>query len=81
MKPLLLTFFFVIMCYSLFSNQKEADRTNDEINYIQKDIFAPLLHEIASDSLNHLTFNSNNAMFSTCCVYGNISTAWTFPIQ
>jgi len=81
MKQLLLTFFFVIMCYSLFFNNKAADRTNDEINYIQKDIFAPLLLEIASDSLNYVTFNSNNAMFSTCCVYGNISTGWTLSIQ
>jgi hypothetical protein len=33
MKPLLLSFFAAILCYSLFFNKKEVHQHVDEINY------------------------------------------------
>ena len=43
MKPLLITFFVAILCYSLFFESRETPRHIDEINYtIQAESFDTL---------------------------------------
>ena len=58
MKQLILTFFLVILCYSLFFDNEKVDSAKDEINYIQEDIFIPYLPYKASETVNYLTLQN-----------------------
>ncbi len=60
MKQLILTFFAVILCYSLFfdNNGKEKPAV-DEINYIYEDAFIPNLYFRAPDTLNYFALYDN----------------------
>lgn len=55
MKQLILTFFAVILCYSLFFDKEAKKPAIDEINYIE-DTLIPDLNQIAPDTLTHYTF-------------------------
>jgi len=82
MKQLILTFFLVILCYSLFFDKKTGNRTKDEIYYIQEEAIIPYNPYLASDTVNYIPFfSSSKAMFSTWCVYGNISADCTLLTQ
>ena len=58
MKQLILTFFLVILCYSLFFDKKTANRAKDEINFIQEDAIIPNLPYLALDTVNYFTLNN-----------------------
>ena len=59
MKQLILTFFLVILCYSLFFDKKAETRSVvDEINYIQKEDFSPRIHIEVLDTMNYFAFYS-----------------------
>ena len=77
MKQLIMTFFLILLCYSLFFNKKTENLINDEINFKQKDVYTPLLPDVNSDTVNYMNFNSSMAMFSTWWVCGNMSTGCT----
>lgn len=63
MKQLILTFFAVILCYSLFFDKKEKKPTVDEINYIYEDASVPALNFIAPDTLNYYTLYDANMIY------------------
>jgi hypothetical protein len=60
MKQLLLTFFGVILCYSLFFDKEAEKPAVDGINYIQRDFRSPNLHYISPDTMTYLAFYNNN---------------------
>ena len=52
MKQLILTFFLVILGYSLFFDKKaEQLPVVDEINYVKKEAFYPHIHVEAADTI------------------------------
>jgi hypothetical protein len=56
MKQLILTFFLVIFCYSLFFDKKaEKQPIVDEINYVQKGNLSPQLYVDVPDTMNYFT--------------------------
>lgn len=74
MKQLILTFFAVILCYSLFFDQEAKKPAVDEINYIE-DTLMPDLNLIAPDTLTHYTlydanmiWNPTTSKYSGCVV-------------
>ena len=54
MKQLILTFFAVILCYSLFFDRDKKIYNVDEINYIQKGAAVVPNHKTIPDTLNYL---------------------------
>ena len=60
MKQLLLTFFAVILCYSLFFDTEPKATAVDEINYIYKVDNTPNVITIVPDTFNYLAFYTNN---------------------
>ena len=55
MKQLILTFFAVIFCYSLFFDKEPKAHAIDKINYINEDAASVPIHELAiSDTVNYL---------------------------
>ena len=54
MKHLILTFFTVILCYSLFFDKKEATDIVHDAKYIHEDIFIPTRHYIFPDTVQYL---------------------------
>ena len=58
MKQLLLTFFAVVLCYSLFFDNKTEQPIVDEINYIHEDFQISGFQYIAPDTMNYLTVTS-----------------------
>ena len=54
MKQLILTFFAVILCYSLFFDKEKKTHVIDEINYIQQDAASVPNPKAVSDTLNYL---------------------------
>ena len=55
MKRLILTFFLVIFCYSLFFDKKEEKQSVvDEINHIPKEDLNPLIHIENPDTTHSL---------------------------
>jgi hypothetical protein len=76
MKQLLLTFFAVILCYSLFFGKEDANPAVDEINYIYEKVSTPNYHSYFQDSMNYLTFYSGTEAWSKDCylpVFDNIN--------
>ena len=68
MKQLILTFFAIILCYSLFFDKEKKTNAIDEINYIHQDAASVPNPKAASDTLNYF------AMF-------NVETVgWNFQI-
>jgi len=55
MKQLILTFFAVILCYSLFFDKESGRLIVDENNYIQESPQISGLPFIAPDTMNFLT--------------------------
>ena len=53
MKQLILTFFAVILCYSLFFDKEPKTHAIDEINYIHQDAASIPNLNTAPDSLNY----------------------------
>jgi len=70
MKQLILTFFLVILCYSLFFDKKTENYTKEEINFIQEDAIVPNIPYTASDTVNLITLN-NNPMIWNVALSGN----------
>ena len=60
MKQLLLTFFGVILCYSLFFDKEAEKPAVDGINYIHRDVRIPELHYISPDTMTYFAFYNNN---------------------
>ena len=58
MKQLLLTFFAVVLCYSLFFDNQAEQPIVDEINYIHEDIQISGFQYIVPDTMNFLTLTS-----------------------
>ena len=52
MKQLILTFFLVILCFSLFFDKKTAEPVRDKIILNQADAFKPYLTDIAPENAN-----------------------------
>ena len=59
MKQLILTFFAVILCYSLFFNNEPVKPTVNEINYIYEDASIPNVNIIVPDTFNYFAQYSN----------------------
>ena len=57
MKQLILTFFAVILCYSLFFDKKSENPTVDEINYIRENAQIYDARLVAPDTMGHITMN------------------------
>jgi len=70
MKQLILTFFLVILCYSLFFDKKIDSPTKDEINFTQEDAISPYLPYLVSDTVYDITLN-NKAMGWNVALSGN----------
>jgi len=64
MKQLLLTFFAVIFCYSLFFDKKAASPVVDEINYKYDEVRIPNYHYNFQDSMNYLTLYSGSEVWN-----------------
>ena len=60
MKQLLLTFFAVILCYSMFFDKKATNPVVDEINYMNNEVLIPNYHYTFKDSSHYLTFYSGS---------------------
>ena len=60
MKQLILTFFAIILCYSLFFNNDTKSPAVDEINYIYEDTYTPNVNTIISDTFNSPAFYFNS---------------------
>ena len=59
MKQLILTFFAVILCYSLFIDTEPKTTAIDEINYIYEGASIPTVNIIIPDTFNYLAFYSD----------------------
>ena len=55
MKQLILTFFAVILCYSLFFDKKAENPAIDEINYIHEGVQIPDFHPTVPDTMHFIT--------------------------
>ena len=64
MKQLILTFFLVILCYSLFFDKKTESQTKDEINFIQEDAIIHYLPYLALDTVDYFTLNNNTMVWN-----------------
>jgi len=65
MKQLLLTFFAIILCYSLFIDKKADKPIVDHINYIHEDPQISGIHYESPDTMNLLTiYNSEDLSWS-----------------
>ena len=60
MKQLILTFFAVILCYSLFFDTEPKATAVDEINYIYEGAFIPNVNVIVPDTFNYFALYSDN---------------------
>ena len=58
MKQLILTFFAVILCYSLFFDTEPKATAVDEINYIYEGASIPNVNIIVPDTFNYLALYS-----------------------
>lgn len=59
MKQLILTFFLVILCYSLFFDKEvEKQPVMDEINYVQKEVVNPQIHLTVSNTMNYFALHN-----------------------
>jgi len=56
MKQLILTFFAVILCYSLFFDKEPKTHTIDEIDYIRQDAASVPNLKAVPDTLNYFAF-------------------------
>lgn len=56
MKQLILTFFAVILCYSLFFDKEPEKTAVDGINYIYDNALSPVQPYIALDTLHKYSF-------------------------
>ena len=59
MKQLILTFFAVILCYSLFFDTEPKATAVDEINYIYEGASIPSVNIIVPDTFNYLALYSD----------------------
>ena len=59
MKQLILTFFAVILCYSLFFNNEPVKPNVDEINYIYEGASIPNVNIIVPDTSNYFAQYTN----------------------
>ena len=57
MKQLILTFFAVILCYSLFFDKEKKAHAIDEINYIREDAALVPNLKTVPDTLYYFSFN------------------------
>ena len=73
MKQLLLTFFAVVLCYSLFFDNKTEKPIVDEINYIQEDFQISGFQHIAPDTMNFLTFYNSYIARQTDIVHDPVT--------
>ena len=64
MKQLILTFFAVILCYSLFFDKKPKTHAVDEIDYIHQDAALVPNLKIVNDTVNYFAL-----YFDSECVY------------
>jgi hypothetical protein len=55
MKHLILTFFAVILCYSLFFDNKSATTAADEINYVHENVSPPIYPIVFPDTMQFIT--------------------------
>jgi hypothetical protein len=60
MKQLIVTFFAVVLCYSLFFDNETEKPAVDEINYIYEDTLIPYLYLQAPDTLNYFTLYNHS---------------------
>ena len=61
MKQLILTFFAVILCYSLlFDSKPKVQHAVDEVNYIYEETSVPNDYFIFPDTLNFYAFHVND---------------------
>ena len=58
MKQLILTFFAVILCYSLFFDKEPKVTPVDEINYIYNGAYIPDVNVIVPDTFNYFALYS-----------------------
>ena len=58
MKQLILTFFAVILCYSLFFDNEPKVTPVDEINYIYNGSYIPDVNVIVPDTFNYFALYS-----------------------
>ena len=63
MKQLILTFFAVILCFSLFFDKKTENHMVDEINYINEAPSISGINYIAPDTMHFLTFHHESISF------------------
>ena len=60
MKQLILTFFAVILCYSLFFDSEQKATAVDEINYIYEGASIPIVNNIiVPDTFNYIALYSD----------------------
>lgn len=64
MKHLILTFFAIILFYSLFFDKKAAPIVVDEINYVHEDISKPNYPVFLPDTMLYLTSHGVNPLFT-----------------
>ena len=62
MKQLILTFFAVILFYSLFFNNEPKMHVVDETNYIHQDAISVPNLKVVSDTMNHFAFYNMEMM-------------------
>ena len=65
MKHLILTFFAVILCYSLFFDNKSKASAVDEINYIYEDVSIPNVNILVPDTFNYFSLYNTDSRFQT----------------
>jgi len=58
MKQLILTFFLVILCYSLFFDKKTAVPAKENINLLQENTFTPLLTDLVPDTASYFILSA-----------------------
>jgi len=58
MKQLILTFFAVILCYSLFIDTEPKATAVDEIDYIYEGASSPNVNIMVPDTFNYFAFYS-----------------------
>ena len=68
MKQLILTFFAVILCYSLFFDKEPKMHTIDEINYIHQDAASVPNPKATTDTLNYLALYNVEAVGWNFCI-------------
>ena len=62
MKQLILTFFAIILCYSLFFDKEKKTNAIDEINYIHQDAASVPNPKAVADTLNYFALYNNETV-------------------